>query len=87
MVGYTEVIQDGHRADKYPEVGLWEVIAAAPRCGINGTHTDLTESATVRYTVVADQHSTHDMSSTVPKTVAPDCTPRTPAHDAGASLL
>ena len=23
IVGYTEVIQDGHRADQYPEVGLW----------------------------------------------------------------
>src|SRR5260370_38410459 len=22
-VDYTEVIQDGHRADQYPEVGLW----------------------------------------------------------------
>ena len=28
MVGYTQVIQDGHRADQYPEVGLWEVISA-----------------------------------------------------------
>ena len=26
MVGYTEVIQDGHRADQYPEFGLWAVI-------------------------------------------------------------
>ena len=31
MVGYTEVIQDGHRADQYPEVGLWGVITAP--CG------------------------------------------------------
>jgi hypothetical protein len=28
MVGYTEAIQDGHRADEYPEVGLWEMISA-----------------------------------------------------------
>jgi hypothetical protein len=26
MVGYTEVIQDGHRAGQYPEVGLWELV-------------------------------------------------------------
>jgi hypothetical protein len=27
MVGDTEVIQDGHRADQYPEVGFWEAIS------------------------------------------------------------
>jgi hypothetical protein len=26
MVGYTKVIQDGHRADQYPEVGEGEAI-------------------------------------------------------------
>src|ERR1700752_1456627 len=45
------------------EVGIWEVIATAPRCAINGTYADLTESAMVRYTVV----------STNPRAVQPMC--------------
>jgi hypothetical protein len=40
MVDYTEVIQDGHRADQYPEVGISSGNQALTRCASLGTKSD-----------------------------------------------
>jgi len=38
VVGYTEVIQDGHGADQYPKVGLSSGNQALTRCAFVGTN-------------------------------------------------
>jgi hypothetical protein len=41
MVSYTEVIQDGHRADQYPEVGISPGNQALTECAFLCTNPQL----------------------------------------------